>query len=91
MLEGAFSKLFDVAILVAGDSDFVPIVNAVRRRGVMVVVAAADWSLSAELRRSADRHWFIDPSVGAGFPYLSRPDNQVWLEAQDGAVSLGVA
>ena len=89
MLEGAFTKIFDVAILVAGDSDFVPMVNAVRRRGVMVVVSAAEWSLSEELRRSADRLWVIDPSVGAGFPHLSRPDKQVWFESQDGTVSLG--
>ncbi len=55
MLDGAFSSIYDVAVLVAGDADFVPVVEAVRRRGVMVVVAAARESLAEELRRAADR------------------------------------
>lgn len=55
MLVGAFSGLFDVAVLVSGDADFVPVVEEVKRRGVMVAVAAATRSLSDELRRAADR------------------------------------
>lgn len=55
MLVGAFTRIFQVAIVVAGDEDFVPVVQEVRRRGVMVVVAADHASLSSELRRSADR------------------------------------
>ncbi len=39
MLVGAFSGLFDVAVLVASDADFVPVVEEVKRRGVMVAVA----------------------------------------------------
>jgi uncharacterized LabA/DUF88 family protein len=62
VLVGAFTNLFSVAILVAGDADFVPVVNEVKRRGVMVVVAAseADKSVSEDLKRSADR--FVDIS-----------------------------
>ena len=55
MLEGAFNNLYQVALLVAADADFVPIVQAVRRRGVLVAVAASDVGLSDELMRAADR------------------------------------
>lgn len=61
MLAGAFSNLFDIAILLAGDADFVPIVEEVKRRGVMVSIAADLASLSDELRRSADRILEISP------------------------------
>ena len=63
MLVGAFTGLFSVAVLVAGDADFVPVVNEVKRRGVMVVVAAAptDGSLSDDLKRAADRFYAIQP------------------------------
>jgi len=61
MLVGAFTKLFDVAVLIAGDADFVPVVNEVKRRGVMVVVAAASASVSDDLRRAADRYYPINP------------------------------
>ena len=50
------SSLFDIAILVAGDADFVPVVEAVNRRGIMVVVAAELNSLADDLRRVADRY-----------------------------------
>lgn len=92
MLEGAFSGLFQVAILVAGDSDFVPIVEAVRRRGVMTVVAAEEGSLADELRREADRVWPLDVSGErtADFPSLRRKqDNYLWIEKADGTVYLG--
>ena len=60
MLVGAFSELFDVAVLVAGDADFTPVVEEVRRRGVMVVIAGVDGSVSDDLRRVADRYIEID-------------------------------
>ena len=55
MLVGAFSGLFDIAILVAGDADFVPVVEEVKRRGVMVALAGVDSSVSEDLRRASDR------------------------------------
>lgn len=63
MLVGAFSRLFQVAVLVAGDADFVPVVNEVRRRGVMVAVAASERSMSPDLRRAADRFVAIGPGL----------------------------
>jgi uncharacterized LabA/DUF88 family protein len=62
LVASAYTKRFDVAILVAGDGDFVPIVNEVRRAGPHIVVAAASdsssppkFSYSSELRTAADR------------------------------------
>jgi uncharacterized LabA/DUF88 family protein len=71
MVSGAYNKRFDVALLIAGDADFVPIVNEVRRAGPHVVVAAATdptnqsrYNYSTELRRAADR--FIElPNIRA--------------------------
>jgi uncharacterized LabA/DUF88 family protein len=89
MMVGAFTNLFQVAILVAGDSDFVPVVNEVRRRGVMVVVAGIQESLADELKRAADRVWPIEPSGSTvtEFPPL-RHEGKVWLETDDGTVSV---
>ncbi|MBK7833859.1 MAG: NYN domain-containing protein [Gemmatimonadetes bacterium] len=63
MLVGAFSGLFDVAVLVASDADFVPVVEEVKRRGVMVAVASLSTGLSDDLRRIADRFIEIGPAV----------------------------
>jgi len=72
VIEGAFTKLFQIAVLVTGDADFVPVLNEVRRRGVMVVLAAVeDAALSLDLRRAADRFVRIEPKAGSGtFPEL---------------------
>ena len=56
MLVGSFNNLFDIAVLVSGDEDFVPLVVEVQRRGISVVVAAVSSTTSAELRRVADRY-----------------------------------
>lgn len=90
MLVGAFSGLFQVAILVAGDGDLVPIVEAVRQRGVMVMVAAEEKSLSNDLRRAADRIWPIEPSGtrAADFPPLRSSDGHVWVLDHDGKVQI---
>ena len=58
MLVGAHNRIFDVAVLVSGDEDFIPVVNEVKRGGVSVVVGGVLASTSVELRRVADR--FID-------------------------------
>lgn len=89
MLVGTFTGLFEVAVLVAGDSDFVPVVNEVRRRGVMVVVAGVEGSLSPELREAADRVWIIDLATSGFFPPLHKRD-QVWYELLDGHIEMRV-
>jgi uncharacterized LabA/DUF88 family protein len=79
MLVGAFSGLFDIAILVAADADFIPVVEEVRRRGVMVAVAArpSAQSLSDDLRRIADRFIDLDRSPGILLP-MAGPDGKQW-------------
>jgi uncharacterized LabA/DUF88 family protein len=64
MLVGAFSSVFDIAVLVAGDADFVPVVEEVKRRGVMVAIVAEPKSLADDLRRVADRHVSLTPNSG---------------------------
>jgi len=63
MLVGAFTKLFSVAVLIAGDADFVPVINEVKRRGVMVVVGANASSIADDLKRAADRFFPIGPGL----------------------------
>ncbi|HXO28558.1 MAG TPA: NYN domain-containing protein [Thermoanaerobaculia bacterium] len=86
MLGGAFAGLFQVAILVSGDADFVPVVDAVRRTGVMVVVASTADGLADELRREADRVWILDPAGRnrALFPPLLKDGTNAWYERDNG-------
>jgi hypothetical protein len=69
MLVGAVDRVFDVAILVAGDADFIPVINEVRRRGVSAVVGGVTKSTAKQLRAAADR--FV-PLEGAGSWALNR-------------------
>jgi len=66
MVGGAYSGIFDIALLVAGDADFVPVIEEVKRRGVMAAVAASARSISEYLRRAADR-------------FIEIPDSSDWL------------
>lgn len=78
MLVGAFTNIFDVAILVSGDADFVPVVDEVRRRGISVVVGiGADGA--GELVRACDRAvWFVkeEPQVA-----VNRLANKTYLQS----------
>lgn len=51
---------FDVAVLVTGDGDFVPLVEFLKIMGKRVEVASFECSLSKWLRRSADRIMILD-------------------------------
>ena len=77
MLVGAFDKLFEVAVLIAGDADFVPVIREVHRRGILVVLAGEEKSTSDDLLRSCDRFVPIGPSVNGWFPRLE-VDGRVW-------------
>lgn len=61
LLVGAFTSLFDIAILVTGDQDYVPPVIETKRQGVMVTVMAEEKSLADDLRRAADRVLTFSP------------------------------
>ncbi len=65
LLSHAFHDNYDVAVLVAGDGDFVPLVEEVKRLGKVVYVAffvGADFGLSPELDLASDRLFAINDS-----------------------------
>lgn len=62
--------LFDTAVLVTGDSDFVPLVEALRTRGKRVIVAATQKNVAVELRQS----------VGVNFLELDEVRSQIESE-----------
>jgi len=63
VLEDASSNNFDRCILVASDADYVPLIEAVRRRGKQVWIVAIDAFVSAQsdLRIAGDRYVPWDP------------------------------
>jgi hypothetical protein len=60
MLLHAARKNYDVAILIAGDEDYVPLVEAVKSEGRRVYVWAVSSGLSQALRRAADHFNLLD-------------------------------
>jgi NYN domain len=54
MLDNAFRKNMDVAVLIAGDADFVPVIEAVMRLGTWVEVCYHRSGASEELFSAAD-------------------------------------
>lgn len=79
MLSGAFNRVFDVAILVAGDADFVPVVQEVRRLGLKVGLISESTSTAIELRRAVDRSQPIDSITDDNvFPPFHRPGIGFW-------------
>jgi len=59
MLAHAYQKNYDVAVLVAGDEDYVPLVNAVKNAGRRVFVWFVGDGLSPALKRAADYYFDI--------------------------------
>lgn len=59
MLAHAYQKNYDVAVLVAGDEDYVPLVSAVKNAGRRVFVWFPENGLSPSLKRSADYYFDI--------------------------------
>ncbi|MFC1596574.1 NYN domain-containing protein [Planctomycetota bacterium] len=64
MLVHAFFDNYDFAVLIAGDGDYVPLVEEVKRFGKRVYVVFFDeqHGLNPELRRAADRFVLLQPS-----------------------------
>ena len=52
----AFQDHYDTAIIVSGDGDFYPAIQAVKDRGKQVEVAAFETNISPEAARAADLH-----------------------------------
>ena len=60
-LSHAFLDNYDVAVLVAGDGDYVPLITEVKRLGKVVYVAFfRDCGLSTELHLAADMFFEIE-------------------------------
>ena len=77
MIVGAFTKLFSVAVLISGDSDFVPVIHEVRRCGVMVAVAADENHLADDLKRAADRFVPMSPK-GDNYHLVLKVGDRHW-------------
>lgn len=74
-----FSERVDVIILVTGDGDFVPLVEYLQAKGIIVQVAAFSESTSRSLRESTDHYFDIsehrqDLLMYAGGPRVGQPD-----------------
>lgn len=68
LLVNAFHNNYDVAVLVAGDGDYVPVIEEVQRFGKHVVVSFFSdpkEGLNMELRRAADQFDSLDDLVKA--------------------------
>jgi uncharacterized protein (TIGR00288 family) len=57
MLGHAHRKNYDIAVLVAGDEDYVPLAEAVKREGRQVVLWFVKDGLSPALQGAADHFW----------------------------------
>lgn len=62
MLSHAFMGNYDTAMLIAGDADYVPLVNEVKHLGKRVVVLFFETSITSDLKLAADA--FSDISNG---------------------------
>ena len=60
----AMNGVCDVAIIVSGDADFIPVVEALRDRGTLVAICAFKKGLSKDLARQAGRVGYMpeDPA-----------------------------
>ena len=63
MLSQAYHDNYEVAVLVAGDEDYVPLAQEIKRTGKQVAVWFFDDGLSHHLRRESDifvdLSWFL--------------------------------
>lgn len=62
----AYQDQYDTAILVSGDGDFYPAIQAVKDRGKQVEVAAFESNISAEASRVADLHIKLNKTFFTG-------------------------
>jgi uncharacterized LabA/DUF88 family protein len=63
MLSNAFLNNYDVAVLITGDADYVPVLSEVKRLGKLVYVLAfveGAAKIATELRITADRFFSLD-------------------------------
>jgi len=66
LVKNAYADLYDTAILVSGDGDFFPAIQAVKDLGKHVEVAAFRSNISAEAARAADLHLSLTKTYFTG-------------------------
>jgi uncharacterized LabA/DUF88 family protein len=54
LIKGAYENLYDIAIVISGDADFIPAINLVRKKGKKVINAFFPKSSSYLLRKCCD-------------------------------------
>jgi hypothetical protein len=70
MLAHAHAKNYEVAILIAGDEDYVPLIEAVKATGRRVFLWALSDGLSPDLRRRADHYFCLDDLLLNSSPHV---------------------
>ncbi|WP_176256766.1 NYN domain-containing protein [Derxia lacustris] len=70
MLSHAHNGNYEIAVLVAGDDDYVPLVREIKRMGKQVALWFLEDGLSKDLRRECDLFFNLSD-------YLGRPSNWV--------------
>jgi len=60
LVSGAYENLYDIAIIVSGDEDFVPAIKKVRNLGKKVINAYFQGSSSASLKKTCDNFIHMD-------------------------------
>jgi len=69
MLSKAYEDHYDIAVLIAGDEDFLPVVEAVKNTGKRVYGVYFESHISNDLKESFDRHltltrrWFAEAAL----------------------------
>lgn len=77
MLTHANRAHFDFAILVAGDEDYVPLVEAVKAEGRRVALWFLEDGLSSALKDSVDHYWNLGACVFDG-PERDKAFNEIY-------------
>ena len=67
LLTNAFLDNYDIAVIVTGDADFIPVIQEIRRLGKYVILAflSETHGLSPDLRREVDAFVSLDRCVNA--------------------------
>lgn len=81
MLEHALMNHFDVAIVLSGDRDFVPVIQKVQSAGKRVEVAAFSDVYNEECKRAADVYYILDdiPFMSLSSPALEQGVDYRWI------------
>ena len=77
LISRAYEDHYDIAILVSGDADFYPAIQAVKEIGKQVEVAAFDTNLSSEAARAADVIIRFDNRYFEGLWMSNRKKNEL--------------